>query len=104
MVEGDPSDSNGRQQGDPDHVEPGDEAHERQCQQRPEPLGTAENPGLEIELKPTERLVDLRRDDIDLAIRYGDGSWPGLKAQPLTAARPIVVGAASLVGDTPPLR
>ena len=57
------------------------------------------HPTVEVELKPTERLVDLRRDDVDMAVRFGRGDWPGVHSTPLTAARTVVVGAPSLVGD-----
>lgn len=38
------------------------------------------NPGLDLQLIPTTRVVDLRRDHVDLAIRHGRGSWPGIDA------------------------
>ncbi|MEL6767123.1 MAG: LysR substrate-binding domain-containing protein [Pseudomonadota bacterium] len=41
----------------------------------------AENPGIEVQLVLTTRLVDLARDQVDLAIRYGRGPWPGVEAR-----------------------
>ncbi len=38
------------------------------------------HPDIEVRLTTSPQLVDLRRDDVDLAIRYGHGNWPGLKA------------------------
>lgn len=38
------------------------------------------HPDIEVRLTTTTALVDLRRDDVDLAIRYGRGAWPGLRA------------------------
>ncbi len=38
------------------------------------------HPGIELQLLVTERVCDLAREHIDLAIRYGDGPWPGLEA------------------------
>ena len=35
------------------------------------------HPEVELQLVPTTRVVDLRRDQVDLAIRHGKGSWPG---------------------------
>ena len=37
-------------------------------------------PDLELQLVPTTRVVDLKRDQVDLAIRHGKGSWPGIDA------------------------
>lgn len=53
----------------------------------------AAHPEVEIRLAPSVALADLRRDGIDLAIRFGDGRWPGLRAEPLTADRFAVVAA-----------
>ena len=33
------------------------------------------NPGIDIRVIESDECLDLDRDDIDLAIRYGDGSW-----------------------------
>ena len=35
---------------------------------------------LEMQILITGRLCDMPREEIDLAIRYGDGEWPGLEA------------------------
>lgn len=60
------------------------------------------HPGVELMLNPTPDLVDLRTNDIDLAIRYGDGPWRGLTSTLLIETPRIMVGARSLVGATPP--
>lgn len=39
-----------------------------------------ERPDLELQLVTTTRILDLRRDQIDLAIRHGKGTWPGVTA------------------------
>jgi LysR family glycine cleavage system transcriptional activator len=39
-----------------------------------------EHPDTELQLVPTTRVVDLKRDQVDLAIRHGKGSWPGTEA------------------------
>ncbi|WDR02020.1 LysR substrate-binding domain-containing protein [Devosia algicola] len=39
---------------------------------------TALNPGLEVRLTVTAAMLDLGRPDIDCAIRYGLGDWPGV--------------------------
>jgi LysR family glycine cleavage system transcriptional activator len=32
---------------------------------------------IEVQFSTTARLVDLRREDVDMAIRFGDGNWKG---------------------------
>lgn len=56
-------------------------------------------PDVELSIHPEHRLVDLTREGMDLAIRFGDGDWPGHDVQMLTSARYVVVGAPSLLGD-----
>lgn len=36
------------------------------------------HPDIEIQLVSTRRVLDLKRDQIDLAIRHGKGDWPGV--------------------------
>jgi DNA-binding transcriptional LysR family regulator len=36
-----------------------------------------EHPDIDLQLVPTTRVVDLRRDQVDLAVRHGTGPWPG---------------------------
>ncbi|MEX5727945.1 LysR family glycine cleavage system transcriptional activator [Rhodovulum iodosum] len=57
----------------------------------------AAHPETELALVPSTGLVDLRRDGYDMAIRYGDGDWPGLEVAPLTRTRFAVVGTPELV-------
>jgi LysR family transcriptional regulator, glycine cleavage system transcriptional activator len=38
------------------------------------------HPDIELQLVPTTRVVDLRRDQVDLAIRHGRGPWSGIEA------------------------
>ncbi len=46
-------------------------------------LGALERtlPDIDLQLVPTTRVVDLRRDQVDLAIRHGRGRWPGVEAR-----------------------
>lgn len=62
------------------------------------------HPGVELMLNPTAQLVDMSGRDYDLAIRYGEGSWPGFDVQPLVVSRFIVVGAPELVAKLPDTR
>ncbi len=57
----------------------------------------AEHPGFSLSISPSMELVDLRRDGFDLAIRYGQGDWPGVEATHLVAANYTVVAAPSLL-------
>lgn len=41
------------------------------------------HPGTQVNVESTGRLVDLRREEPDVAIRYGSGSWRGLHAEHL---------------------
>jgi LysR family glycine cleavage system transcriptional activator len=41
------------------------------------------HPRLAIEMRATTDYADFERDDVDAAIRFGTGPWPGLHAEPL---------------------
>ncbi|RVV97993.1 LysR family transcriptional regulator [Mesobaculum littorinae] len=53
------------------------------------------HPEIELSILPTQEVVDLRRDGFDLAIRFGDGRWPGVEVEPLTQSNFVVVAAPS---------
>ncbi len=42
-------------------------------------------PGIEVRLTTSTQLVDFGREAIDMAVRYGHGNWPGLRADWLMA-------------------
>jgi LysR family glycine cleavage system transcriptional activator len=48
-------------------------------------------PGVDLELVTTARLVDLKREGVDLAIRYGGGNWPGLETRQLLGEQLVPV-------------
>ncbi len=57
-------------------------------------------PGIDLQLVTTTRLCDLRREQIDLAVRYGRGSWPDVEAEFLLAETAMPVCKAGYVeGD-----
>jgi LysR family transcriptional regulator, glycine cleavage system transcriptional activator len=60
------------------------------------------HPDVGLSLHPDSRVVDLHRERMDLAIRYGNGDWPGVEAEYLTSARLVIAGAPSLIGDRDP--
>ncbi|AIF47569.1 LysR substrate-binding domain-containing protein [Dyella japonica] len=41
------------------------------------------HPEVDFRLHATTQLIDLDADDVDFAIRYGDGEWPGLHSEKL---------------------
>lgn len=43
----------------------------------------ADHPSVDFKLHATTDLIDLEADEVDLAIRYGDGSWPGITSEAL---------------------
>ncbi|HUF87903.1 MAG TPA: LysR substrate-binding domain-containing protein [Thermohalobaculum sp.] len=55
------------------------------------------HPDIELMLNPTPERVDLRREDYDLAIRYGAGEWAGLEAEPFIPSRFVIVARRELV-------
>lgn len=56
-------------------------------------------PKINLLLDPSPLMVELEPGGIDIAIRYGDGHWPGLKAEPLLRSQMVVMAAPSLIGD-----
>ena len=59
----------------------------------------AAHPGIELMLNPTSELVDLELGGVDVAIRYGDGDWPGVDTELFFRGSFAVVAARSLIGD-----
>jgi LysR family glycine cleavage system transcriptional activator len=57
----------------------------------------AAHPEVPLSLHPDKRVIDLRREALDLGIRFGNGNWPGLEAEFLTAAQYIIVAAPELL-------
>jgi LysR family glycine cleavage system transcriptional activator len=57
----------------------------------------ATHPDIALSLHPDPRVLDLRREGMDVAIRYGDGQWPGVQARLLASARLVVAAAPGLL-------
>jgi len=56
------------------------------------------HPDIELNIDPTNRLVDFRVDEVDLGIRYGLGNWPDVEMTKLTSETVIFpVCAPSLI-------
>jgi LysR family glycine cleavage system transcriptional activator len=60
-------------------------------------------PGIEIELVSSVRQADFDSGAIDAAIRFGDGDWPGLRADPLMFEERFPVCSPGLAAGPPPL-
>jgi DNA-binding transcriptional LysR family regulator len=56
----------------------------------------AKYPGFNLRMDATTRLVDFLRSDVDIAIRMGDGRWPGAQAELLLALEVFPVCAPSV--------
>jgi LysR family glycine cleavage system transcriptional activator len=54
-------------------------------------------PQIDLELETDSRVVDLKREPVDMAIRHGLGDYPGLISVPLIAPELIVVASPSLL-------
>lgn len=65
------------------------------------PTFRAAHPSVDLMIDPTPQVVTLAADGIDIAIRYGMGSWEGVEAEMLLQSPMVVVAAPSLVGDAP---
>lgn len=55
------------------------------------------HPDIALSLHPDARVSDLRRDGMDLGIRYGNGDWPGVIARFLAPARMAIAAAPDLL-------
>lgn len=55
------------------------------------------HPDKPINISPNVNLVDIRKDNFDLAIRFGDGNWPGVNSELLTDGDFWVVSHPDLV-------
>ncbi|MFD2206357.1 LysR substrate-binding domain-containing protein [Kiloniella antarctica] len=57
------------------------------------------HPDIEILLNANSEVVDLRRQEYDLAIRYGNGNWPGFTVEKLMGSYASIVVAPELLKD-----
>lgn len=62
------------------------------------------HPGIDVRITTSTSLVDFQRDNVDAAIRYGRGQWPGLRADWLMADELFPVCSPSLLRGDKPLR
>ncbi|MGJ4901547.1 transcriptional regulator GcvA [Bradyrhizobium sp. HKCCYLS2058] len=62
------------------------------------------HPGIDVRITTSTGLVDFRKDDVDAAIRYGRGHWPGVRAEWLMADELFPVCSPALLQGDKPLR
>jgi LysR family glycine cleavage system transcriptional activator len=62
------------------------------------------HPGIDVRITTSTSLVDFRTGDVDAAIRYGRGHWPGLRADWLMADELFPICSPALLAGNKPLR
>lgn len=56
-----------------------------------------EHQDTQLELRATEALADLAEGEVDVAVRYGQGRWAGVRAEMLAAAPLVAVASPAYV-------
>lgn len=62
------------------------------------------NPDIDVRISTQDDIVDLTRSDVDLAIRYGMGNWPGLHVERLMGDELYPVCSPELAAGPPGLQ
>src|ERR1700759_4871235 len=62
------------------------------------------HPGIDVRITTSTALVDFKGGDVDAAIRYGRGHWPGVRADWLTADELFPVCSPALLQGSKPLK
>ena len=62
------------------------------------------HPGIEVRITTSTNLVDFQREEVDMAVRYGRGNWPGLRTHWLVAEDIFPVCSPALINGAKPLR
>ncbi|NYH12178.1 transcriptional regulator GcvA [Pseudomonas moraviensis] len=62
------------------------------------------HPEIDVRISASTELVDFRKGGIDAAIRYGDGNWPGLRADWLMSDEIFPVCSPRLLNGDKPLK
>ncbi len=58
------------------------------------------HPEISLNINPSVHLIDLRRDGFDMAIRFGNGQWPGVCCELLTSGEFWVVASPKLLATS----
>jgi LysR family transcriptional regulator, glycine cleavage system transcriptional activator len=59
---------------------------------------------IDVRLTTSDEMIDFARENVDMAIRYGNGDWPGVFVEPLMSEEMFPVCAPSLLQLGPPLK
>lgn len=62
------------------------------------------HPDIDIRITTSDVAIDFARENVDMAIRYGFGDWPGNYVEPLMREEVFPVCAPSLLASGPPLK
>ena len=62
------------------------------------------HPGVDVRLQANDQAIDFARDNVDLAIRYGRGNYPGLGVDRLVGDDYVPVGSPMLLKGKHPLK
>src|SRR5215471_10445682 len=65
------------------------------------PAFTAQHPEVELSLESTTDVVEFDREDVDAAVRFGTGSWPGLRVHLLWEEWVVPVASPELLKRFP---
>jgi LysR family glycine cleavage system transcriptional activator len=57
------------------------------------------HPGIDLRVSATLHHVDFAREDVDIAVRHGDGQWPGLHATRLCSEYLFAVCSPKFIAD-----
>lgn len=61
------------------------------------------HPEIDVRITPSDHLVDFGREEVDMAIRYGRGDWPGLTSRRFMTEDMFPVCSPRLLETGPPL-
>ncbi len=61
-------------------------------------------PDIDVLITPSNDIIDFARDDVDVAIRYGEGNWPGLRADRMMTEDIFPVCSPKLLEGPRPLK
>jgi LysR family glycine cleavage system transcriptional activator len=62
------------------------------------------HPDIDIRLNTTTQVIEFSREDVDIAVRYGGGNWPGLEVIKLMSEEAFPVCSPKLLKGGHPLR
>lgn len=62
------------------------------------------HPEIDVRILPSDESVDFNRHDVDMAVRYGTGHWPGLEVTQLMTEELFPVCSPELMRGPHPLR